>query len=61
MGPVGCGRIPNMSHITRTAGDGGTGSKGRKPDTSLDCHPDIDRRRSFSAHRNPLGGCDRSE
>ncbi len=59
MGPVSFGRKPNVSPITRAAGDGGTGSRGRKPDASLDCHPKIDRRWSFSAHRNPQGGCDR--
>ncbi len=42
MGPVDCGRNPNGSPITKAAGDGGTGSRGRKPDASLVCHPDID-------------------
>ncbi len=45
-----------MSPITRAAVDEGTGSRGRKSDASLDCHPDIDQRWFFAAHRNPLGG-----
>ncbi len=42
MGPVDCGRKPNVSPIMQAAGDEGTGSRGRKSDASLEYHPDID-------------------
>ncbi len=41
--------------------DKGTGSRERKPDASLYCHPEIDWRWLFAAHQNLLGGCGRSE
>ncbi len=56
-----CGRKPNVSPITRAAGDRGTSRSGRKTDESPDYHPEIYWRWRFAAHQNLLGGCGKSE